>query len=42
VKPEPIDFPFPTAWEKPADFREMSRVVMMKTTKTKPTKRKVG
>lgn len=29
VKPEPIDFPLPTPWEKPQDFREMSRVVLM-------------
>ncbi|MES2963643.1 MAG: hypothetical protein V4760_07105 [Bdellovibrionota bacterium] len=41
VKPEPIDFPFPTAWEKPADFREMSRVVLMKTSKQN-RKQKVG
>ncbi|RYZ66111.1 MAG: tetratricopeptide repeat protein [Proteobacteria bacterium] len=30
VAPHAIDFPWPTAWEKPADFREMSRVVQMK------------
>ena len=29
VKHEPIDFPLPTPWEKPHDFREMSRVVLM-------------
>lgn len=26
-----IDFPLPTSWEKPNDFREMSRVVRMKS-----------
>lgn len=41
VRPEPIDFPYPTAWEKPADFREMSRVVLMKSSKQN-RKRKVG
>jgi hypothetical protein len=30
VSPQAIDFPFPTAWEKPADFQEMSRVIQMK------------
>lgn len=30
VPPQPIDFPWPTAWEKPADFQEMSRVIQMK------------
>jgi hypothetical protein len=30
VKPQPIDFPLPTAWEKPKDFQEMSRVVQLK------------
>ncbi len=30
VVPQPIDFPWPTAWEKPSDFREMSRVVQLK------------
>jgi hypothetical protein len=27
VKPSNIDFPMPAPWEKPSDFREMSRVV---------------
>jgi hypothetical protein len=31
VSPQPIDFPWPTPWEKPTDFQEMSRVVQMKT-----------
>lgn len=30
VPTQPIDFPWPTAWEKPADFQEMSRVIQMK------------
>ncbi len=30
VKPRTIDFPMPTAWEKPRDFSEMSRVVQLK------------
>jgi hypothetical protein len=30
VKPMPIEFPMPSAWEKPADFREMSRVAELK------------
>jgi len=30
VPSQPIDFPYPTAWEKPADFQEMSRVIQMK------------
>lgn len=30
VPPQAIDFPFPTPWEKPADFQEMSRVIQMK------------
>lgn len=30
VKLEPIEFPLPSAWDKPGDFREMSRVVQMK------------
>lgn len=30
VKPRAIDFPLPTEWEKPNDFREMSRVVHLK------------
>lgn len=30
VKPRALDFPLPTAWEKPNDFREMSRVVHLK------------
>ena len=34
VRPRPIDFPLPTAWEKPHDFNEMSRVVQMKSRKT--------
>lgn len=33
VKPQPIDFPLPTPWEKPDDFREMSRVVSMRAAK---------
>jgi hypothetical protein len=37
VKPNPIDFPLPTPWEKPHDFMEMSRVVQMKS-KTKAEK----
>lgn len=31
VTPQPIDFPWPTAWEKPADFQEMSRVIQLKS-----------
>jgi hypothetical protein len=31
VPAQPIDFPFPTAWEKPSDFQEMSRVIQMKS-----------
>ena len=30
VAPQSIDFPWPTAWEKPTDFQEMSRVMQMK------------
>ena len=30
VVPQAIDFPYPTAWEKPTDFQEMSRVIQMK------------
>lgn len=30
VKPAPIDFPAPTTWQKPADFREMSRVAELR------------
>ncbi len=30
VKPQPIEFPLPTSWEKPNDFREMSRVAEMR------------
>lgn len=26
VKPHPIEFPLPSEWERPSDFREMSRV----------------
>lgn len=38
VIPQPIDFPYPTAWEKPTDFQEMSRVIQLKT----PTHPKVA
>lgn len=30
VKPEPIDFPLSSVWERPSGFREMSRVVQLK------------
>ena len=30
VKPSSIDFPAPTPWEKPSDFREMSRVAELR------------
>lgn len=30
VATQPIDFPWPTQWEKPADFQEMSRVMQLK------------
>lgn len=30
IKNDPIDFPLPSPWEKPSDFREMSRVVALK------------
>jgi hypothetical protein len=36
VKPRPIDFPLPAAWEKPSDFFEMSRVVQMKAGERPP------
>lgn len=39
VKPQPIEFPFPTPWEKPQDFAEMSRVLQIRhDTKAKKTK----
>lgn len=41
VKPQPIDFPFPTEWEKPQDFREMSRVVQLKKV-AHPSERPAG
>lgn len=47
VKAQPIDFPLPTPWEKPSDFREMSRVVSLKSVEgrgslRKPRDKKVG
>jgi hypothetical protein len=30
VKPQPIEFPLPSAWEKPKDFAEMSRVMQLR------------
>lgn len=35
-----LEFPYPTAWEKPADFREMSRVVQLRTTPKAGQKKK--
>jgi hypothetical protein len=30
VKPQPIEFPLPSPWEKPSDFAEMSRVMQLR------------
>jgi hypothetical protein len=38
VRPQAIDFPFPTPWEKPDDFREMSRVMSLRAEKSKSHK----
>lgn len=40
VAPQPIDFPYPSAWEKPADFQEMSRVIQLKSHPKPTTKKK--
>ncbi len=39
VAPQAIDFPYPTPWEKPADFQEMSRVIQLKNP-AKPQKKR--
>lgn len=41
VKPQTLDFPLPTPWEKPSDFAEMSRVVNLKDS-AKTVKKRVG
>jgi hypothetical protein len=35
VAPAPVDFPAPRGWDKPSDFREMSRVAEMRATAAK-------
>lgn len=42
VKPQPIDFPKPSSWEKPRDFLEMSRMEEFKAIKASkhPTRKK--
>ena len=42
VAPQPIDFPWPTPWEKPTDFQEMSRVIQMKAHPKVGGKKKTG
>jgi hypothetical protein len=39
VVPQAIDFPYPTPWEKPVDFQEMSRVIQLKNP-AKPQKKR--
>ena len=35
VQPAPIDFPAPNGWDKPSDFREMSRISEMRAAAAK-------
>ena len=42
VKPVALEFPVSASWEKPTDFREMSRVSNLKEMKTLKTKKNSG
>jgi pentatricopeptide repeat protein len=42
VKPLPLEFPTSASWEKPSDFREMSRVSNLKEMKNLKTKKTSG
>lgn len=40
VRPRPIDFPMPSAWERPKSFRETSTVISKRALQARATKKK--
>ncbi len=42
VKPRPIDFPLPSAWERPASFRETSTVISKRALSARVKNRKAS